>query len=163
MSGREADGARVVRDVVQPQRSRVADEDAEDAASVRRVADLVPRRLVDARRDEALETCLRSVGDAERRVPCARDLFGRLDELLQEGGERERGPERDARLDEPAQPLTCCVLLRRHAESIAWRQAASRRLSTNGRMPPCRRYSRSRGVSNRRRARNSFSSACTVT
>ena len=56
MARREADRARIVRDVVQPQRRRVADEDAEDAAPARQVADLAPRRLVDAGRDESLET-----------------------------------------------------------------------------------------------------------
>src|SRR3954454_14849653 len=44
-----------------------------------------------------------------------------------------------------------------------WRRYASRRRSTNGRMPPWRRYSRSTGVSRRSRARNCFSSARTVT
>src|SRR4029079_6896737 len=45
----------------------------------------------------------------------------------------------------------------------AGRQAASNLLSTNGRIPPCRRYSRSRGVSRRTRAVTSVSSARTVT
>src|SRR6266508_3207329 len=40
VSGRESDRTRVLRQIVQAQRTRVADQDAEDAATVRRVADL---------------------------------------------------------------------------------------------------------------------------
>ena len=45
---READRARVVGEVVQPQRARLADEDAEDPAAARQVADRRVRLGVDA-------------------------------------------------------------------------------------------------------------------
>jgi hypothetical protein len=57
MPRREADGARILRDVVQLQRRRVADEDTEDAAPARQVADRAVRLLVDAGGDEAFEMC----------------------------------------------------------------------------------------------------------
>ena len=55
MVGREADGARIVGDRLEPQRPGVGDQRAEDAATARKVAD--PRRGlgVDAGVDEALE------------------------------------------------------------------------------------------------------------
>jgi hypothetical protein len=40
---------------VQPQRRRVADQDAQDSAPVRWIADRGPRLLVDPGREEALE------------------------------------------------------------------------------------------------------------
>src|SRR5581483_1557049 len=54
MARREADGARVLREVLEPQRLVLADQHAEDASPSRRVADRRARRLVDADGDELL-------------------------------------------------------------------------------------------------------------
>ena len=64
---READRARILVEVVEAQRLRLADEDAEDAAPAGRSPIAVARLLVDARRDEALE--LRRRTDRGRRAP----------------------------------------------------------------------------------------------
>ena len=108
------------------------------------------RLLVDAGGDEAFELRTRRVDDAERGVARAGQLRRGLDELLQQRVERELRAERDPRLDERAQAFARGLGF--HAAIIPANYASSR-LSTNGRMPPCRRYSRSRGVSRRRRAR----------
>jgi len=81
MARRESDRSWIVGDVVQAQRRRVSDEDAEDAAPARLVADLAARGVVDAGRDEALQTRARRVDDAERRVPGAGQFGRRFDEL----------------------------------------------------------------------------------
>ena len=71
---------------------------------------------------------------------------------------RSRGGRRPA-----ARPPTRAPPRRRAPTRRRTDQAARRRRRTNGRMPPCRKYSRSRGVSRRTRARNSLPSARTVT
>src|SRR6266496_3435584 len=99
MPRRESDGPWIVCDFVKPQGRCVADENAEDASASRQVADLAPRLLVDACRDEALEPCTCGVDHAQRRVPCTGQLRRGLDELLQQRVERELRRERDAGLD----------------------------------------------------------------
>ena len=94
----KAHRTRVVRDFVQPQRLRVADQDAEDAAAVRKVADRRVRLGVDPRRQEPLERLAGLVDHAEGRVARAGDLRGRLDDALQQRIERELGAERDPRV-----------------------------------------------------------------
>ena len=114
MVGREADRARVVGDVVQAEGSRLADEDPEDAAAPRKVADGGARLLVDTRRDEALEPPPGRVDDAERGVPGVGELRGGLDETLQKGVEGQLRAERDPRLDELSQAGAAV----RHAASL---------------------------------------------
>ena len=57
----------MVADVVEPQRARVVDQHAEDAAPARQVADRAVGVLVDAARDEALELAALVVEDARAR------------------------------------------------------------------------------------------------
>ena len=104
MAGREADGARVLGQIVQAQRAGVGDQRAEDAASAGQVADDRPCLVVDAVRDEALEARSRRVDDAERRVPGAGDERRRLDDALQDAVERQLRADREAGLQEGAQP-----------------------------------------------------------
>ena len=68
MAGREADGARILGEIVQAQRVGIADEDAEDPAAGRQVADGGLRLRVDPRRQEPLEARAGGVDDAEGRV-----------------------------------------------------------------------------------------------
>ncbi len=72
VAGREAVGAGVVADAGQPQRPRILDQHAEDAAPAREVADRAPPLGVDAVREEALELAPLVVEDAERDVARAR-------------------------------------------------------------------------------------------
>ena len=74
---------RVPADIGQAQRLRIADEDAEDAAAARKVADRAVRRLVHPRREEPVELPATLVEDAERRVAGAGQLAGGLDHALQ--------------------------------------------------------------------------------
>ena len=84
---REPDRARVLRDVVEPQRLCVADEDAENPPSPRQVPDPRDRLRVQTRRDETLQFAPVGIDHAERRVARSRDLRGGLGEVLQEGVE----------------------------------------------------------------------------
>ncbi len=71
---READRARIVREVVQSQRPGFADQDAEDAAPARKVTDRRVRLRVDPGGQEALERLPGPVDHPERRVPGAGQL-----------------------------------------------------------------------------------------
>ena len=102
---READRARVVGDVLEPQRVCVPDQDAEDAPAERRVTDAGPRLLVDADGEEALEGGAGAVDHSERRVAGTGQRRGRLDDPLQQCVERELRAQRDARVDEDVQPV----------------------------------------------------------
>jgi hypothetical protein len=89
MVGRDAERARVVADRLQPQRARVGDQGAEDAAPTREVTDLGHRLGVDAGVDEALERRSRRVDHAEGRITGAGQGGGRLGQLLQELVQRQ--------------------------------------------------------------------------
>ena len=82
------DGARIVAEVVQPQRLRLTDEHAENSPTSWKVADRRMGLGIDAGREEAFQPMARPVDDAERRVPCAGELSRSLDELLQKSIER---------------------------------------------------------------------------
>jgi len=97
---RKADRPRIRMQIVQAQRLRVADEDAEDAAAVRKIADRRARLVVEPSRDEALQRLARRIEDAERGVARAGEGGRRLHELLQNGVERQRRRKRDPGLDE---------------------------------------------------------------
>ena len=94
--GRETDGALVLGDVVQTERACVPDEDAQDAAAPRQVADRGVRLGVDPVRDEPLQLAPRHVDDAERRVAGSRQLGCRFGQELQEAVERQLGADRDS-------------------------------------------------------------------
>jgi len=79
VAGGEAVGVGVAFDVGQPQRLRLADQLAEDAAPARQVADVPPALLVDADVDETFELAAFGVEHAERRVPRPGQLPRRLD------------------------------------------------------------------------------------
>ena len=84
MVGREADRARVVAEVVEAQRLGVMDQDAEDAAPVRQLADRFVLLAVDAGGDEALECLALAVDHPERRVAGAGQGCGGVDQPLQQ-------------------------------------------------------------------------------
>ena len=80
MSGREADRTRILREIVQPQRLRLADQHAEDAPSARQRADLRAQVVVDPVGDELLELRAARVDHPERRVASTCQLGRRLHE-----------------------------------------------------------------------------------
>ena len=101
VAGREADRARILaRCRAAAAGCGVADQDAEDPAAARQVADRRMRLGVDARGDEALELRARRIDDAERRVAGPGQLGSRLDQPLEQRLERQLGAERDAGFDE---------------------------------------------------------------
>ena len=95
MAGRKADGARVFRKIVQTQRVDVVDQDAEDAAAVRRIADLHLNLVGHPEGHEPLEPAACRIDHAERGVLRSRDSGCRLDDPLQHAVERELGVDRD--------------------------------------------------------------------
>ena len=108
MARREADRARILAEVVEPKRPGVLDESAEDPPADGQVTDLLRCGLVEATVDEALEPFPGAVDDAERHVAGARQAYRRLEQLLENGLERELGGQQDADLDESPQPLFLC-------------------------------------------------------
>jgi hypothetical protein len=96
----EADRPRILREVVEAQRLRVLDQRAEDAAAARGIADRGLGLRVDAGDDEPLERLPAGVDDAERRITRPRQLGGGLDDLLEDGVERELGREGHTRVDD---------------------------------------------------------------
>ena len=97
------DRARIVGDVVQPERPRLADEDAQQAASSRQVADRSVRLLVDARGEEPLEPSSGRVDHPERGISRLGQPGRGLDDPLEQRVERQLGVERDPGVDQPAQ------------------------------------------------------------
>ncbi len=103
MAGREADGARILVQVMEAERLRVSDQHAENAPAARQVAD---RRMclgVDPRRQEPLEPRAAVVDDAECGVLRAGEGGSGLDESLQEHVERQLGGDRDGGYEQGAQ------------------------------------------------------------
>ena len=123
---REAHRTRIVRELVQAQRLRVPDEDAEDAAPTGKLADRRVCLRVHARRQEALERLARLVDHAEGRVAGAGDLGGRLDDALQQRIEGKLGAERDPCVHEDAEPVDL-VRFGRHSLILAQAQNRSAR------------------------------------
>src|ERR687891_604148 len=89
--------------VGEPQRLRVPDQDAEHAAPPRGLADLRPRRLVEADGEEALELPALLVENAERRVARARELAPRVKDAPKHDLEIEVRGERPPDVDQEAQ------------------------------------------------------------
>ena len=104
MSRREADRARVLREVVQPQRLRLADQHPEDAAPARQVADLRAQVVVDAVGDELLQLDPVRVDHAERRVASAGQLGRRLHEPVEQRVERQLRGDGESRREQRTQP-----------------------------------------------------------
>src|SRR3954468_4864503 len=100
MPGRKADRAGVLTEPVEAQRPGIADQDTEDAAAPRKVADCRLGLLVEPGRDEAFERAARLVDHAERCVLSLGQPGGRLDDLLEERVERQLRVERNARLEQ---------------------------------------------------------------
>jgi hypothetical protein len=102
---RKSDRARILGDVVQPQRRGLSNQDAQDPAAARQLADRRVRLGVDAGREEALESASRAVDHAESRILRVRQVGCGLDDALEENVERELGRQRDPRVDEDAQAV----------------------------------------------------------
>ena len=105
----------------EPQGLGVADEDAEDAASSRQVADPSNRFLVEPRGDEVLEAGPALVDDAEGRLLGAVQLGGGLDDPLQDGLDRELGGDGDRGVEDGPQPVLVSL---RHVAQDATRVGA---------------------------------------
>ena len=107
MVRRKADRARVVREVVQPEWSRLVDQHPEDAAARRRAAEQAPLLVVSPvvmkRRDAAV-----GPEHPERGVPGARDARRGLDDRLQRLVEVEPARDRDAGLDDLRELVVLC-------------------------------------------------------
>src|SRR5262249_57795464 len=98
MPGWKPDRARILGEVVQSERARVVDQDAEDAAAVRGVADLRVHLRRDPVRDEALEAAPGGIDHTQGRVPCSGHPCGSLDDALEDAVERQLRVDRDPRL-----------------------------------------------------------------
>ena len=100
---REAVRARVVGDVVQPQRPGVLDQHAEDAAAARQVADRGVLRLVDADAEESLQLGAALVEDAERGVLGAGQRARLVEHALQQRLQVQLGDDRAADVQDSSQ------------------------------------------------------------
>jgi hypothetical protein len=96
---RQPEGARMRAEVVEDDRARVLDQQAEDAAPARELADRRARLGAHARGQEALKPPPAGVEHAERRVAGAGQLPGHVDEPLQHHLEVELGDQRPPRLE----------------------------------------------------------------
>lgn len=92
VTGSGGSGAIVLVGIAQPQRHRLADQLAENAAPARQAADLTFGLVVDAAIDEALELGAVGVEDPQRCVLGGGDLARRLDHRAQDGLEVESAP-----------------------------------------------------------------------
>ena len=104
MSRREADRARILREVVQPQRPRLADQHPEDAAPARQVADLRAQVVVDAVGDELLQLDPVRVDHAERGIASAGQLGRGLHEPVEQRVERQLRGDGESRREQRTQP-----------------------------------------------------------
>jgi hypothetical protein len=105
MPVREAVGLRVLADARDTQRLGAVDQDAEDAAPARQVANAAVRLGVDAARDEALELAAVTIEDSERRIARACDLACRLEDLVEHRLRIELGEEPTTYIDQATQSL----------------------------------------------------------
>jgi hypothetical protein len=97
---READGARIVCNVVEPQRLGVSDQDTEETTAAREVADSGMRVGVDPGGKKSLQTLTGLVDDVEGGVPRVGQFRGGLHESLEKGVEGELGTKCDPCVDE---------------------------------------------------------------
>jgi hypothetical protein len=110
---RESVGLRMGADVGEPQRLRVADQDPEEPAPVRQVADRPVGLLVDALRDELLERLAPLVEHADRGVASGGDLLGDVEQAVEEDVRVELGEQRTSDVQQPAKPRVV------HAETVS--------------------------------------------
>lgn len=96
---------RVSRQVGQAQRSRVDDEDAEDAVTFGQVADLAVGLVVDAHRQELGQPRARRVEHAESAVARIDEVRGQLDDARQGLGEVEARSDGDDRVEQLPQTV----------------------------------------------------------
>ena len=108
MVSRKPDRSRVIRNVVETQCLRFSDQDSEESATPRKVADRGVRLVIDPSRHEPLEPLARHVDHPERRIPGAGQARRSLREKLKERVEGQLGAERDARVDQHAQTIELC-------------------------------------------------------
>jgi hypothetical protein len=101
----EADRTRIVGNVVQTQRCRFGDQNAEDAATAWKVADGCVGLRIDAVRDEALESGTGTIDNAKSDVARSGDASRSFHDPLEYGIQRELGADRNASLDECSQTL----------------------------------------------------------
>ncbi len=101
----EADGAGILRDVVQPERCCLPDEHAENPPSSWEIADGSVGLRIDSVGEESLQLRPGWVDHPKRGVTCSGQHAGGLDQLLQDRVERELRGERDARLEQRSQPV----------------------------------------------------------
>ena len=90
----------MLADVGDPQRPRVVDQEAEDPAAAREVADRAVGRLVDAAGEELGELAAVLVEDPERRVARAGQVARGLEDTVEDDVEVELGEQAASDLDE---------------------------------------------------------------
>ena len=102
MSRGKAVGARVLADVAEAQRGRVANQLPQHAAAKGQIADSRPRLLVDPDVDEALQPAAVLIEDADRGVARAGQLAPDLDHFAQHSLEVKLGGEAPTYVDKSA-------------------------------------------------------------
>ena len=90
----------MVADVLEPQRPRILDQQAEDPAPAGQIADRPVRLGIDPGGDEALELLPAIVEDADGGVARAGDLAGDVEEPYEHRVDVELGDEPRARIDQ---------------------------------------------------------------
>ena len=95
----------MVSDVREPQRLRIPDQLAEDAAAMWQLADRRAQLVVDAHCDEAFELTPLDIEDPESRVPGAGQLARDLHQPIQNRLQLEVGNEPPPHLHQAAKPL----------------------------------------------------------
>ena len=131
----EPDRPRILGEVVQPQRRRVADQHPENPAAARHRADLGAGVGVDAVREELLQLRAARVDHAERRVARARQLGRRLHEPVQQGLERQLGADGEPGLEQRAQP-SFADGQRVHGASLTLGEAGTEKPQPRSATPP---------------------------
>jgi len=96
MARGEAVGTRVVSDLAQPERDRVADQLSEDAPALRQRSDAAAGRFVDPQVQETLQGELVLVEDAEGGVLRPGEFLCRVEHLLEQVFQIELGDQRPA-------------------------------------------------------------------
>jgi len=110
MTRREAEGPRVLRDIMQPYRHRLVDQQPEDAAAPRKVADRGVNLGLLPGGQELRQLAPLVVEHAQRGVPRAAQLAGGLQDALEEDVQVELGRERTTHVQEL--PQAVCALRR---------------------------------------------------
>ena len=96
----EAVALRMLADIVEAKRVRLADQDAQHAAAAGQLADHLARLLIDPVGQELLERGAPLVEDADRRVAGAGDLAGSREDSVEHGLRLKLGYERATRREQ---------------------------------------------------------------